>query len=207
MVTSWIISAYSLSADRSFNKYSGPIVRFGSDRISINTADGLQKIYGTKANTEKAIYYHVFNDVFRGDSSLTTIDLNLHAKKKRVVSTALSESSIRDMEGLVLQSIRVFTQKVGEIEDAKTTIEQKIREQTCWSSSGNMTDWYGYLSFDIMGDICFSGGFAMFQSEENRFMPKVLTEGVNGLNIVSRPLTRLLEWGSDTENFGWMPGI
>ncbi|KAL8792651.1 MAG: hypothetical protein Q9195_004779 [Heterodermia aff. obscurata] len=166
-------------------------------------ADGLQKIYGTKANTQKASYYHVFNDVFQGDSSLTTIDPSLHTKKKRVISTALSENSIRDMEGLVLRYIRIFTQMIGEVDNIKTSIEQK----TYWSSSRNMTDWCGYLSFDIMGDICFSGGFAMLQNEENRFILKVLPEGVNALNIVSCQGIPLLRFRSDTKKSSWMPGI
>lgn len=111
------------------------------------------------------------------------------------------------MEGLVLRNIRVFTQKIGEVDDLKTPVEQENREQTYWSSPRNMTDWCGYLSFDIMGDICFSGGFDMLQSEENRFILKVLPEGVNGLNIVSRPFILFLRCGSDTDKSGWMPGI
>ena len=47
----------------------------------------------------------------------------------------------------------------------------------------------------------------MLQSEENRFILKVLPEGVNGLNIVSWPPICLLKCKSDTEKSGWMPGI
>ncbi|KAL9619185.1 MAG: hypothetical protein Q9160_006194 [Pyrenula sp. 1 TL-2023] len=171
--------------------FPGPIVRFGPNRISVNTAEGLQKIYGAKANTQKATYYHVFNDVFKGDSSLTTIDHSLHAKKKRVVSTALAEKSVQDMEDLVLQNIRKFTEKLGESDEiAKSSTKDGIYSGLEWSIPKNMTDWCGYLSFDIMGDICFSGSFKMLESKENRYILKLLPEGVNGLNMS-----------------GWMPGL
>ncbi|KAF3762848.1 cytochrome P450 [Cryphonectria parasitica EP155] len=73
------------------NKY-GPFVRFALNRISVNTTEGLQKIYGAKDNTQKSC-------------SLTSIDHSLHLKKKRVMSSALSDSSVRAMEDIVLRNI------------------------------------------------------------------------------------------------------
>lgn len=164
---------------------SGPFVRFGPNRISVNTAEGLQKIYGNKANTRKSSYYHVFNDVFKGDSSLTTVDNRLHAKKKKTVSSALSESSIRGMEELILRNIRTFCEELG-----KSSPSYNQSKDERWAEPKNLTDYAGYLSFDIMGDICFSSSFNMLRSETNRYVLRVLPEGVNGLNVC-----------------GWMPAI
>lgn len=178
-ITDWYSVIHALRGDRHIEflrlheKY-GPFVRFGPNRISVNTAEGLQKIYGTKANTKKSSYYHVFGEVFQGDSSLTTIDNQLHAQKKKTVSSALSESSIRGMEELILRNIRTFCEGLGPAEGEKD-----------WSEARNMTDWADYLSFDIMGDICFSNSFDMLHSKANRYILKVLPEGVNGLNVVS----------------------
>ncbi|KAM0809260.1 putative Cytochrome P450-like protein [Seiridium cardinale] len=188
-VTDWYSVIRSARGDRhihflELHKKHGPFVRFGPNRISVNTAEGLSKIYGIKANTKKASYYHVFNDVFKGDSSLTTISEDLHTRKKRVVSSALSESSVRAMEDIVLRNIRKFVQHLGDSSHDQTA------EVKGWSSPKNMTDWADYLSFDIMGDICFSGSFHMLDKPDNRYVLDVLPKGVNGLNMS-----------------GWMPGI
>ncbi|KAH6639969.1 cytochrome P450-like protein [Truncatella angustata] len=187
--TDWYSVIRSATGDRhihflELHKKYGPFVRFGPNRISVNTAEGLSKIYGIKANTQKSTYYHVFNDVFKGDSSLTTIDHDLHTIKKRVVSSALSDSSVRAMEDIVLRNIRKFVQHLGESPSIHFT------EEEGWSSPKNMTDWADYLSFDIMGDICFSGSFQMLDKPDHRYILDVLPKGVNGLNMS-----------------GWMPGI
>lgn len=160
----------------------GPIVRFGPNRISVNTAEGLAKVYGIKANTQKSAYYNVFSDVFHGDSSLTTIDHEMHAKKKRVISSALSDSSVRAMEELVLKNVRKFTECLITPDKGAAVVASTTTNN--WSSPKNMTQWAGYLSFDIMGDICFSGSFGMLDKPDNRFLLHVLSEGVNGLNMV-----------------------
>ena len=179
-------TASLLDASRIDNQHSshlaGAFVRFGPNRISVNTNEGLHKIYGTKANTQKSSYYHVFNDVFKGDSSLTTIEPGLHARKKRVVSSALSDSSVRAMEELVLRNVRTFCNLIGK--GANSADVSNGAAQKPWSAPKNMTDWSDYLSFDVMGDICFSGSFGMLEKEDNRYVLRVLPEGVNGFNMV-----------------------
>jgi len=53
-----------------------------------------------------------------------------------------------------------------------------------WSSPKDMTRWAGCLTFDIMGDVCFSHSFEMLEKEENRYILDLLPRGVQGLNIV-----------------------
>ena len=153
----------------------------------MNTAAGLQAIYGAKANTRKSSYYNVFSHVFQGNSSLTTIERSLHAQKKRVVATALADSSIKEMEELVLRNVRKFCVQLGETSQTSVDVKSGSDRVPRWSQPKNMTDWSDYLAFDIMGDICFSGGFNMLGEATNRYILRVLPEGVNGLNIVSSP--------------------
>lgn len=55
-----------------------------------------------------------------------------------------------------------------------------------WSAPKDMTRWAGCLTFDIMGDICFSQSFGMLEKEDNRYILDMLPKGVQGLNIVGR---------------------
>ncbi|KAL8880501.1 MAG: hypothetical protein Q9198_002104 [Flavoplaca austrocitrina] len=155
----------------------GPIVRFGPNRLSSNTAEGLQKVYGTMCNTRKATFYNTFSYIFKGDSSNTIIDPIKHGRKKRVVTQALSERSIAAMEEHILNNVRRFWRQMGSGCDVKS------REG--WSSPKDMTKWAGYLTFDIMGAICFSHSFEMLDKEDNRYILDVLPRGVQGLNIVA----------------------
>ena len=160
----------------------GPLVRFGPNRLSSNTADGLKQVYGTKCNTRKASYYKTFAHVFKGDSSNTIIDPAKHGRKKRVLTQALSEMSISAMEEHVLNNVRKFWCLVGSGSGSGADTEKG------WSSPKDMTRWDGCLTFDIMGDICFSHSFGMLEREENRYILDVLPRGVQGLNIVGRSL-------------------
>ncbi|KAF2676845.1 cytochrome P450 family protein [Lentithecium fluviatile CBS 122367] len=192
-ITDWYSVIRSLRGDRHIHflrlhEKHGTFVRFGPNRISVNTAEGLQKIYGTKANTNKSNYYNVFDEVFKGDSSLTTIDNQLHAKKKRTVSVALSESSIRSMEELILRNIRSFCESLGQKTSGSAASTPDGEDR--WSEPRDLTDWADYLAFDIMSDICFSSSFNMLHSTGNRYILEMLPKGVNGLNVC-----------------GWMPAL
>ena len=154
-------------------------MRFGPNRISVNTNEGLKAIYGMKCNTRKASYYNTFAHVFAGDSSNTIVDPIKHGRKKRVLTQALSESSIRAMEEHILINVRNFCQIMGDC------FEVPSKERDGWSTAKNITRWAGCLTFDIMGDICFSHSFDMLNQEDNRYILDMLPKGVQGLNIVS----------------------
>lgn len=74
------------------DRTSGDVVRYGPNRISINTAAGLKKVYGSKANTQKSrSFYNVFAHFFHSDSTLTIVDRAVHGRKRRVMAQALWE--------------------------------------------------------------------------------------------------------------------
>lgn len=155
----------------------------------MNSSEGLKEIYGMKCNTRKASYYNTFAHVFKGDSSNTIVDPVKHGRKKRVLTQALSENSIRAMEEHILINVRRFCElmgdKIGVGDDAKNGIQDGgSLEGNDWSCPKNMTRWAGCLTFDVMGDICFSHSFEMLQKEDNRFILDLLPKGVQGMNIV-----------------------
>ena len=48
----------------------------------------------------------------------------------------------------------------------------------------NISTWTKYLTFDVMGDVCFLYNYKMLESAENHYILKVLPAGTKGLNIV-----------------------
>ena len=94
------------------------------------------------------------------------------------------------MEDHVLVNVRNFCQKMV-CEDGFESKGQGQMEGsplTRWGRANNMSLWTAYLTFDVMGDICFSQSFNMLESSDNHYMLKVLPAGVQGLNIVCRKL-------------------
>ena len=95
------------------------------------------------------------------------------------------------MEDHALKNVRNFCGKlVGEdtFEDkGRGQLEEK-RPFTGWGKAKNVSLWTAYLTFDIMGDLCFSHSFDMLESSKNHFMLQVLPACVQGLNIVRHRL-------------------
>ncbi|KAI4246468.1 MAG: hypothetical protein L6R42_009883, partial [Xanthoria sp. 1 TBL-2021] len=126
-------------------------------------------------NMRKMTNYNTFSHVFKGDSSDTIIGPVKHGRKKRVVTQALSERSIAAMEEHVLNKCAAIWRLMGSGNDGEN--------QEGWSHTKEMTRWAGYLTFDIMGDLCFSHSFEMLEKDDNRYILDVLPRGVQGLNI------------------------
>ena len=154
----------------------GKTVRFGPNRISINSSTALQKIYSTTANTTKSQNYHTLNHLFKGVPMTATIvgDRKKHTFRKRFHSQALSASSLKGLEELVLRNVRKFCRVL----DMESSGE--------WTAAKDMTRWMSNLAFDTTGDVTFSRNWNLIESEENRNMPDVIAQGLGGLNLVSR---------------------
>jgi len=171
------VCSFHLYLAPGLNAGIGDVVRFGPNRIAVNSNSALKDIYAVRANTQKSQYYSVFSHFFKVPMSMTTIDRKKHAFKRRVDSEALSANTIKSMEGLVLNNARMFCHYM---------VDEKSPGD--WSDARDMTNWFGYLMFDIMGDIVFNQNWKMMSGEDNRPIIDTLAQGVSGLNLVSTPL-------------------
>ena len=148
----------------------------------------MHAIYNRKANVQKSSYYSIFSHYFKAPSVLTTITAKEHGRKRRIIGQGLSDSAIAAMEEHVLKHVRKFCNKLPRPEMFESGISVPRTSEDSkglWSQAKNMSRWASYLTFDIMGDLCFSNTFNMLDSCENHYMLDVLPAGVQGLNIVS----------------------
>ncbi|MCJ1261249.1 hypothetical protein MMC22_001113 [Lobaria immixta] len=188
--TDWYNVYTAAAGDRHLDFYKlhmiyGPVVRYGPSRVSINSSSALHTIYNHKANVQKSSYYSIFNHYFKAPSVLTAITAKEHGRKRRIVSQGLSDSAIQAMEGHVLKNVRKFCSKlVCEDVFEKNVLSTRPEMFEEWGPPKNVTRWTNYLTFDIMGDLCFSQSFGMLDSVENHYMLEVLPAGVQGLNII-----------------------
>lgn len=163
----------------------GPVVRYGPSRVSINSSSALHDIYNHKANVRKSGFYRNFSHYFKAPSVLTAITAKEHGYKRRIVAQGLSDSAIQAMEGHVLRNVRKFCSKLVREEIFETNSPSTQMEMSeGWGPPKNMTRWTDYLTFDIMGDLCFSRSFDMLDSVENHYILEVLPAALQGLNTI-----------------------
>ncbi|XXH02093.1 hypothetical protein Hte_008459 [Hypoxylon texense] len=153
----------------------GKVVRFGPNSVSFNSSTALKEIYGFKSNVRKAEFYDAF--VHPAPNTHNTRDKALHARKRRVLSQAFSDSAIKEMERYILSNVRSFCEQIG----AGASEERKG-----WTAPKNMADWCNYLAMDILGDLCFGKAFHMLERPDNRY----------ALELVSLATTRHLICGT-----------
>ncbi|EME86913.1 uncharacterized protein MYCFIDRAFT_151905 [Pseudocercospora fijiensis CIRAD86] len=150
---------------RCHEKY-GPVVRFGPNSLSFNSNTALKEIYGFKSNVRKADFYQAFwasKDAFSTHSS---IDKSVHARKRRVLSQAFSDAAIKSMENHILAHVRQFCQNLGGL---TTFGSVPNSESKGYGEPIEISDQANYLTFDIMGDLCFGKAFGMLERPGNRF--------------------------------------
>lgn len=159
---------------RMHEKY-GRVVRFGPNSLTFNTNTALKEIYGFKGNVRKAEFYDAF--VHPAPNTHNARDKALHARKRRVLSQAFSDSAMKEMERYILANVRSFCEQIG----------LGVREESKgWTVTKNMADWCNYLAMDILGDLCFGKAFHMLERPDNRY----------ALELVSLATTRHLICGT-----------
>ncbi|KAF2233206.1 putative cytochrome P450 monooxygenase [Viridothelium virens] len=191
-VTDWYSVYHAVKGDRyqdlhRLHSIYGNVVRFGPNRISIADPEALKPIYGINANTQKSQFYSVFKHFFGASSTQTTINKIDHAQRRKVLSRLLSEKSLRDAENAVHDNFTRFCSQLGVPTDSEILQSNgnACSDAACWSPPRDIERLLSYLTFDIMGDICFGRNLGTLTSDQNRDLISILPEGAQGLLAVA----------------------
>lgn len=144
----------------------GSVVRYGPNSLSFDTNTALHDIYGVKANVKKAHFYSVFPATKGAWNTHSTIDKGLHARKRRILSQAFSDSAIKGLQPHILHVIRTFCDVLVDRSPNQITNE---KNKNSWSSPRNMAKYANYMSYDVLGDICYGQSFDTLERDTNRF--------------------------------------
>jgi hypothetical protein len=120
----------------------GSVVRFSPNSLSINDPTALKAIYGHGANVQKSeTFYHAFRAHPAAVSTLLATERVQHARKRRIMGQAFSETAMRGMERYVLENVEVWLKGVEE------RVEAAIVDGRKWSERVDMGKWNNYLVF------------------------------------------------------------
>ncbi|KAL1952630.1 hypothetical protein VTO42DRAFT_4583 [Malbranchea cinnamomea] len=163
-ITPWVQLYHGLKGDRhlwlyNLHKKYGSHVRVAPNFVSVNSVQGLHDIYGHGKKIKKANFYNAFPAIKGVYNTHNVIDKIAHGRKRRVLSQAFSETALKGMEELMLINIRQFCAIMGGDEPSleKSPSDRVVNGQII----RNMSDWFSYLTFDVMGELCFGKSFGM----------------------------------------------
>lgn len=162
---------------RCHEKY-GSIVRFGPNSLSFNTSTALKEIYGYKANVRKGDFYLAFPATKDAVSTHSAIDKAAHARKRRVLSHAFSDTAIKSMEKYILSHILQLCSNLGE-HGATSRYSDNAEKGGQWTEPKDMSLQADWMTFDIMGDLCFGKAFGMLERPDNRFATDLISNAAH----------------------------
>jgi cytochrome P450 len=160
-----------LAFHRAHEQY-GSYVRLGPNLLSVNTTTGLKSIYGFRSNVRKASFYEAFPSTPKAVSVHSAIDKTQHARKRRVMSHAFSDSAIKSLEKYILANVRVGCELLGR--KTQSYSDPSNEKDGGWNDAWNAAHWCEWLVFDIMGDLVFGKAFGMLESPINRFATQLV---------------------------------
>jgi cytochrome P450 len=92
-------------------------------------------------------------DIFRNSNGARSVfdvhDVDVHARHRRVLSSAMTEASLQRVEGVVHERAALAVQRIGE-ESKKT-------------SRADVIKWWMFFSTDVIGELTFADSFRMLE--------------------------------------------
>ncbi|OQV00250.1 hypothetical protein CLAIMM_05773 isoform 2 [Cladophialophora immunda] len=160
-VTSLYDFYQALSERRAHNflalhKKYGPIVRYAPNKLVFNEPQAWQDIYAYKANVRKSDLFAASQSNPESTDTFSELYKEPALKKRKVLSYGFSESSLRSFEGEKNDhQINIFCRQLVSPET------ERIKD---------MSLWFNYLSYDIMGELVFGRGFGMLTDPSLRYI-------------------------------------
>jgi cytochrome P450 len=141
----------------------GTVVRFSPNSLSINDPVALKTIYAHGANVQKSVFYKCFRAAPQAISTLLATEKQHHARKRRIMGQAFSDSALRGFEQYVLGHVEDLVERI------KSAANSSNSQESRWSAPQDMSNWCNWLVFDIMGDLVFGKSFGTLGDKpENR---------------------------------------
>jgi hypothetical protein len=174
------------------NASLGALVRLGPNTVSVDSVEGLTKIYSATSPIDKSPFYQSFTPGFKSSFSSTGTAFK---EKKSILAQAFSQKKLDAMEA----SFMSHTKNLCEVlkSDTKAELDEALSA----------------LTIDILSDVCFGETFDLLHNPEEK---KKITKGLEDASIyvslvsneifhgTSRPiLTRSL--GRDTLAVAYPP--
>ncbi|KAI1300937.1 cytochrome P450 [Xylaria venustula] len=150
----------------------GDRVRYSPNRIVINTPEALRDIYGHAARVRKYDGYNMLAS--QAPNLFTLSDKTQHGRRRRVISQAFSESSLRIFEPIILSRIHRFCAK----------LRSQSMAANGWSQPLDMACQFNNLTFDSMTAVAFSVDYNAIEKPDFRYVRESISKANLRLSVI-----------------------
>lgn len=182
-LTDWYSAYWLVHGGRHLNfhnqhKKYGKYVRYGPNRLSINSVGASRDLHDVKANVCKGNAYGAAKIFFGQEMSMSTQDVKSHAFRRRVNVAAITSTAIKDFEELVTPHVDLLMNLVGQGAGVVGDGEAG------WTSGRDMSSYFGHCIADMMGSVTFNRSWETQKEEKYRHFVKGSPDGVCGIHLV-----------------------
>ncbi|KAJ5774355.1 Cytochrome monooxygenase lcsI [Penicillium paradoxum] len=153
----------------------GDVVRTGPKSLVYRSPQAWKDIYGHRKSQAGSFVKdpEFYLQGPRGPNLINANDAD-HARERRLLSHAFSERALREQEDIVQSYVDILVEKLkGEVARSQETVD--------------MSRWYNFTTFDIIGDLAFGEPFDCLR--ESQYHPWVkMTFASVKVGALSRPL-------------------
>ncbi|EXJ85585.1 hypothetical protein A1O1_05950 [Capronia coronata CBS 617.96] len=157
----------------------GPHVRYAPNRLNIDNTNALKDIYMGSKNFQKSPNYRVLRH--GAANTLTMINRTEHARRRRIISQGLSDAALRSHEPTIMAHIKKCFDCLTATDERDLGLEQPMSPMSqaygprdSWTPPRNMSNWFNWLTFDIMGDVIFGIRYNLLTSAIHRRIPEAI---------------------------------
>ncbi|KAF7362288.1 Cytochrome P450 [Mycena venus] len=168
-VSNLVIAYHSVRGKRhdlmeKLHRRYGKIVRIGSDNVSWADAEAAKVCMGNKG-LPRSVGYATAETSETPGSIMTAYaafypePTKVHAERRARWAHAFTSKAIRECDTFLLPRVERLLKKVGEQQ-----------------GSLDLGKWFGYFTFDFMGDLFFDGGFDMLNDQDEDGLWKIIED-------------------------------
>ncbi|KAF2642486.1 cytochrome P450 [Massarina eburnea CBS 473.64] len=177
---------------RQLHQKYGPVVRVSPGELSFVSLEAREAIYGLRKNGLNMEKSPIFLGAVGNVDGQTGVSLALnqeHARQRRALGYLFTNSALVQLESLLQVHVNSFI-----------TILQEIAKE---KKSVNVSDWYTYLAFDVIGELCFAEPFGCLDQASatewstsviNVFVAATYTQAIRRISGVGTWLESLMIW-------------
>ena len=147
------LSGDNLWKIKELHEQYGPVVRIAPNQLSFCSSSSWKDIHGHLSKSgRKAFVKGSFYEPFPQDikNIVSVSDTAHHAAMRKTLSHGFSVSALASQEDRIHYFVDLFVNQ----------IDQRFTDTT----PGDMTHWYNYLTFDIIGELAFGEPFGCLEA-------------------------------------------
>ncbi|KAH8678562.1 benzoate 4-monooxygenase cytochrome P450 [Tricladium varicosporioides] len=141
------------------NQIYGARVRIDPITVIFFDPTSYNEIYSNSANVQRSRFYTALQRSHHERNTLTTVDTQLHAQKRKLLNLSFTEKSLRAASGFMITHIDRWIELIAE----------ECKNSTEWTAPKDFAERAKFLVFDIMGDLCFGSSPNIKEPGENPF--------------------------------------